>query len=148
MSRKYPNRYQKQATLGLIGLGLIATPLLFKLPFEFQSFGAKAQLEADTAASKARVENSEDLERARIEQKKETADTLKRTGVLPTGGKLKVRNYYDNPKHDPKPPVTGYLADEKVYVYDSTGVCIGRIENRKWLWKYHITYACQGSPAQ
>ena len=147
MSRKYPNRYQKQATLGLIGLGIIVSPLLFRLPFQFQSFGSTAQLEADTATSKAKVANSEELERARIEQKKETADTLKRTGVLPSGSKLKVRNYYDTNNHDPKPSATGYLADELVYVYDSTGVCIGRIQNRKWLWKYYYTYACQGNPA-
>jgi hypothetical protein len=140
------NKYQKQATLGIVGLLLTGSSLFLKLPSQFQAFNVNSQLEAEAAIAQAKVENSEDIERRRIEQKKETADTLKRTGVLPTGQKLKIRNYYDNPKHNPNPDTTGFLADETMFVYDSAGVCIGKIQNRKWLWKYWYTPACKNAP--
>ena len=141
-----PNKYQKQATLGIVGLLFVASPLVFKLPFQFASFSASTQLETETALSQAEVTQSEELERTRIEQRKATADKLKETGVLPSGEKLKIRDYYDNKKWNPFPNVTGFLADETVYVYDSAGVCIGKIQNRKWLWKYFYKNACHNAP--
>jgi hypothetical protein len=139
-------KYQKQATLGIVGLIFVASPLLLKLPSQFQAFNSNTQLETETAKEKAQVENSEELERTRIQQKKQTADKLKQTGVLPTGTKLKIRRYYDNPKHNPKPEPTGFLEDETVFVYDSAGVCIGKIQSRKWLWKHYYTNACKNAP--
>jgi hypothetical protein len=143
-----PNKYQKQATLGLVGLLLAASPLFIKLPSQFQAFNANTQLETETAKQKAQVESSEDLERTRIQQKKQTADQLKQTGILPTGKKLKIRKYYDNSKWNPKPDVTGFLEDEIVYVYDSSGVCIGKIQARKWLWKHFYKNVCKNAPVQ
>ncbi len=118
------------------------------MPSQFQAFNANTQLETETAKQKAQVESSEDLERTRIQQKKQTADQLKQTGVLPTGTKLKIRKYYDNPKWNPKPDVTGFLEDEIVYVYDSAGVCLGKIQARKWLWKHFYKNACKNAPVQ
>jgi hypothetical protein len=143
-----PNKYQKQATLGIVGLLFVASPFFLKLPFQFASFSASTQLENETAFSKAQVANSEDLERTRIAQRKETADKLKETGVLPSGNKLKIRDYYDNPKWNPKPNVTGFLADETIYVYDSAGACIGKIQQREWLWKHFFQNVCANAPAQ
>lgn len=143
-----PHKYQKQATLGLVGLLLAASPLFIKLPSQFQAFNANTQLETEMAKQKAQVENSEDLERTRIQQKKQTADQLKQTGVLPTGTKLKIRKYYDTPKWNPLPDTTGFLEDEIVYVYDSAGVCIGKIQARKWLWKHFYTNTCKNAPVQ
>jgi hypothetical protein len=57
------NKYQKQATLGIVGLLLIASPLFLKLPSQFQTFSENTQLETETASLKAQVESSEDLER-------------------------------------------------------------------------------------
>ncbi|MGI2904758.1 hypothetical protein [Tolypothrix sp. VBCCA 56010] len=129
------NKYQKQATLGLIGLACIATPLFIKLPAQFHAFHAEMQ-----------IENSEQIERSRIEQRRQTADTLAQAGVLPNGQKLKIRRYYDDPKHDPKPETTGWLEDETVFVYDTAGVCIGRIEHRQWRWKHRHKNACSNLP--
>ncbi len=144
--RRYPNRYAKQALLGLAGLSLIAIPLLFKLPTQFSLFDWNNQLEAETKKEKAEIESSEDIERTKIQQRRTTADTLNKAGVMPSGNKLKIRKYYDNPKHDPKPETTAYLASDLIYIYDSSGKCIGRIQNRKWLWKYYFTYACNDVP--
>jgi hypothetical protein len=143
-----PNKYQAQASLGIAGLILIATPLFLKLPSQFQSFSSNTELEADLARQKAQVEASEDLERARIEQKKQTADKLKATGVLPSGERLIIRDYYDNPKWNPRPNTTAFLEDETVYVYDSAGVCIGRIQSRKWFWKHFYQNVCNNAPVQ
>ncbi|MBD2014321.1 hypothetical protein H6F96_10090 [Microcoleus sp. FACHB-53] len=143
-----PNKYQKQATLGIVGLLFVASPFFLKLPFQFASFSASTQLENETALSIAQVAQSEELERTRIAQRKETADKLKETGVLPSGDKLKIRDYYDNSKWNPKPNVTGFLADEIIYVYDSAGACIGKIQNRKWLWKHFYANVCVNAPVQ
>ena len=129
------NKYQKQATLGLVGLACISTPLFIKLPAQFQAFHAEMQ-----------IENNEQIERSRIEQRRQTADTLAQAGVLPNGQKLKIRRYYDDPKHDPKPETTGWLEDETVFVYDTAGVCIGRIEHRQWRWKHRHKNACSNLP--
>jgi len=148
MSRKYPRKYQAPASLGFFALLCIASPALLKLPSQFKAFNVQTELDSETAISKANVFASEDLERARIQQKKETADKLKETGVMPSGGKYKIRNYYDDPKRDPNPNATGHLEDEVVYVYDSAGICIGKIQNRKWLWKHYFKGVCDAPPAQ
>jgi hypothetical protein len=142
------SKYQAQASLGIVGLILIATPLFLKLPSQFRSFGSATELEADLARQKVQVEASESLERSRIEQRKQTADKLKETGVLPSGEKLIVRDYYDNPKWNPNPNTTAFLEDETVFVYDSAGVCIGKIQARKWLWKHFYQGVCNNAPVQ
>ncbi|AFY45475.1 hypothetical protein [Nostoc sp. PCC 7107] len=128
-------KYQKQAMLGLLGLGLIATPMFVKLPQQFQAFYAVSNLEAN-----------ESIERSRIEQRKLTSDTLNETGILPTSLKLRIRGYLDNPRRDPRPDTSYYQEDEQVYVYDSSGRCIGQISERRWLWKYHYKNVCKLSP--
>ncbi len=146
MSR--PNKYQAQASLGIAGLVLIATPLFVKLPNQFNAFNSSTELSTELAKEKAQLEADEALERARIDQKKQTADKLKETGVLPSGQKLIIRNYFDDPTWNPKPTTTAFLADETVYVYDSAGVCIGKIQNRKWLWKHFYQNICNNAPVQ
>lgn len=129
-------KYQRQATLGLIGIVCIASPLFAKLPAQFQAFNTAAE-----------IENSEKIERTRIEQRKVTAEQLAQAGVIPNGQKLKIRRYVDNPRRNPQPDTTGWLESEIIFVYDSAGTCIGRIEKRKWLWKYHYRNVCNNAPA-
>ncbi|MBD2472261.1 hypothetical protein [Nostoc sp. FACHB-145] len=128
-------KYQKQAMLGLVGLGLIAAPMFIKLPQQFYIFSAVSDLEA-----------RESVERSRIEQRKLTSDKLNETGILPTSLKLRIRGYLDNPRRNPRPDTNYYQADEQVYVYDSSGRCIGQISERRWLWKYHYRNVCNLSP--
>ncbi|MBD2124876.1 hypothetical protein NDI39_29690 [Microcoleus sp. ZQ-A2] len=142
-----PNKYQKQASLGIVGLFLIASPILLKLPSQFDTFNSTTQLETEAAQEKAEIEASEDLERVKIEQKKQTADKLKETGILPSGDRLKIRDYYDNSQWNPNPNTTGFLKEEIVFVYDSAGVCIGQIRERKWLWKHFYRNVCNNVPA-
>ncbi|MBD2208008.1 hypothetical protein H6G33_37270 [Calothrix sp. FACHB-1219] len=128
-------KYQKPAMLGLLGLGLIASPLFIKLPQQFHTFAAISNLEAQ-----------ESVERSRIEQRKLTSDKLNATGILPTSLKLRIRGYLDNPKRNPRPDTSYYQESELVYVYDSGGRCIGQIAERRWLWKYHYKNVCNLSP--
>ena len=128
-------KYQKQAMLGLLGLGLIAAPMFIKLPQQFYIFSAVSDLEA-----------RESVERSRIQQRKLTSDKLNETGILPTSLKLRIRGYLDNPKRNPRPDTSYYQEDEQVYVYDSSGRCIGQISERRWLWKYHYKNVCNLSP--
>ncbi|MEH1778516.1 MAG: hypothetical protein V7L26_05100 [Nostoc sp.] len=123
----HSSKYQSPAILGVIGLLLIASPLVFRMPLNFQKFN---------------LQGSEELEQYRLQQKAETADKLDKLGIMPSFRKLKVRKYFDSPKRNPKPDTTGFLDDDIVIVYDSVGRCIGRIEDHKWLWKYHYKNVC------
>jgi hypothetical protein len=133
--------YQKQIGLGLLGGAIIAIPLLYQLPGQFNTYTAQARLKAQSELARSRINIDEQTERDRIIQRGKTADTLQKTGILPTATKLKIRRYLDNSKRDPKPDTTGW-GDSTVYVYDAAGKCVGRIENRQWYWKHHYTEAC------
>ncbi|PHJ69168.1 hypothetical protein VF14_03270 [Nostoc linckia z18] len=124
----HSSKYQSPAMCGFIGLLLVASPLVFRLPLNFSKFN---------------LQGSEEMEQYRAQQKADTAKKLDELGIMPSFTKLKVRRYLDNPKRNPKPDTTGFLEDEVVVVYDSAGRCIGQIENRKWLWKYHYKNVCQ-----
>jgi hypothetical protein len=107
---------------------LIASPLVFQLPLNFQKFN---------------LQGSEELEQYRLQKKADTAQKINQLGIMPEFKKLKIRRYQDNPNRDPKPDTTGYLEDEVVVVYDSLGQCIGKIQSRKWYWKYHYRNTCK-----
>lgn len=140
--RHYPNRYKKQACLGIVGLTLIASPLFLKLPSQFSAFNAANEAETQVAKQKVEISSSEQVERSRIQERKETADVLQKAGVRRTIRTLTLRKYYDNKKHDPKPETTSFLATDRVQVFDSTGRCIGKIQNRKWYWKHYYSGVC------
>lgn len=141
------SNYQKQASLGLIGIALVASPLFFRLPGQFSVFNTANQSATDLSTETARIKASEDLERFKVRERKQTAEILKKSGMIPVGDKLKIRGYFDNPRHDPKPETTGFLASDKVYVYDSAGTCIGRIEDRQWKWRKYYPPICNNAPA-
>jgi len=142
------SKYQSQATLGLLGIGIIALPIFFKLPSQFGAYNATLQIENSAAIAQSQTKASENVERSRIEQKKITADAIHDSGILPSGDKLKINNYTYDPKVDPEPTTAGYLADETVFLYDNAGTCVGKIANRKWLFKaWFQDDICKNSPA-
>ena len=124
-----------------MGGAIIAIPLLYQLPGQFKTYTALARLKAQSEIDRSRINIGEQTERSRIVQRGKTADTLQKTGVLPSATKLKIRRYLDNSKRDPKPDTTGW-GDSTVYVYDAAGKCVGRIENRQWYWKHKYSDAC------
>lgn len=128
-------KYKKQASLGLLGLALIASPLLIKLPFQLHTFTANTTLQ-----------ESENIERNRVTERANTANLINDLGVMPSYRKLRMLGYLDNPKRNPRPDTSNYLEDEMVYVYDSAGKCIGMIQERKWQWKYKHKNICGNAP--
>lgn len=94
------NSYQAPATLGLLGLLCVASPLVFKLPAQFRTFNASTQMQTAMTLEQAYLQSKEELQRNRIQQRKETADTLEKAGVLPNGQKLKIRGYTDDPQEE------------------------------------------------
>lgn len=128
-------KYQKQAMLGLLGMGLIISPWLSQLPAQFKTYN-----------SGITIRESEELERIKAEQRAATADKINSLGVMPSFKKLRINDYLDSKRFNPRPNTTGYLEDETVFVYDSTGKCVGRIEAREWKWKYRFRNACKNSP--
>lgn len=134
--------YQKQIWLALAGCAVCASPLLLPL---IPKIGAYAEAEKQKANLYLQAENlktEEEYQRSRITERAKTSETLYRTGVAPNARILRIRRYIDNAKVDPKPDTTGWNADELVYVHDSTGVCIGKIENNQWFWIHKYNNAC------
>ncbi|WP_225895835.1 hypothetical protein [Dendronalium phyllosphericum] len=66
-------KYQKQALLGLLGMGLIISPWLSQLPAQFKTYN-----------SGIIIRESEELERIKAEQKAQTADKINSLGVMPS----------------------------------------------------------------
>ncbi|BAY50603.1 hypothetical protein SAMD00079811_82320 (plasmid) [Scytonema sp. HK-05] len=125
--------YQKQIGLALAGIAVCAAPVLLPL---IPKIGTYAQSE--------RLKAEEELQRATIAERAKTSEALYNAGIAPNATSLRIRRYLDSPREDPKPDTTGYGASEIVYVYDSAGVCIGKIEGNQWLWKHKYNNICKG----
>ncbi|MBD2770659.1 hypothetical protein [Iningainema tapete] len=139
--------YIKQLSLALCGVGICAMPVIIPI---VPKVGAYVEAERYKAEKQLQAENlltQEELERSRILERAKTSEQLYKSGLAPNSSKLRVRRYFDTPKHDPKPDTTGWGVDEVVYVYDSSGKCIGRIENNQWYWKHRYQNACNGRPS-
>jgi hypothetical protein len=125
--------YQKQIGLALAGIAVCAAPVLLPL---IPKIGTYAQSE--------RLKAEEELQRATIAERAKTSEALYNAGIAPNATSLRIRRYLDSPREDPKPDTTGYGASEIVYVYDSAGVCIGKIEGNQWFWKHKYNNICKG----
>lgn len=125
--------YRKQIGLALAGIAVCAAPVLLPL---IPKIGTYAQSE--------RLKAEEELQRATIAERAKTSEALYNAGIAPNATSLRIRRYLDSPREDPKPDTTGYGASEIVYVYDSAGVCIGKIEGNQWLWKHKYNNICKG----
>ncbi len=124
--------YKKQLYLALAGVGVCFLPVIIPL---IPKLGAYAEAE--------RLKATEGLERTRIEERAKTSDALYEAGVMPTTRKLRITNYFDSSKRNPRPDTTLYQNDEIVDVFDATGRCIGRIEEGIWKWKYKAKGICK-----
>ena len=123
--------YQKQIALGLAGIAVCAIPMLLPLIPKITTYAQSERLKAE-----------EELQRATIAERAKTSEALYQAGIAPTATRLRIRRYIDTSSRDPKPDTTGYGASELVYVYDSTGVCIGKIEQNQWYWVHKHNDAC------
>lgn len=124
--------YKKQLYLALAGVLVCFLPVIIPL---IPKLGAYAKAE--------RLKATEGLERQRIEERAKTSDALYEAGVMPTSRKLRITNYFDSSKRNPRPDPTLYQDDEIVDVFDATGRCIGRIEEGIWKWKHKDKGMCK-----
>ena len=124
--------YKKQLYLALAGVSVCFLPVIIPL---IPKLGAYAEAE--------RLKATEGLERQRIEERAKTSDALYEAGVMPTTRKLRITNYFDSSKRNPRPDTTLYQDDEIVDVFDASGRCIGRIEEGIWKWKYKAKGICK-----
>ncbi|MUG97989.1 hypothetical protein F7734_39045 [Scytonema sp. UIC 10036] len=131
------DKYFLPTGISLIGGLLIIAPLFLKIPSDYATFVAK-----DT------LNKSETINRDRIAQRKATADLIKKTGLLPFGRTLRIIDYDDG--HKPpkltRQTLQHYLADEVVFVYDRSSTCIGKIQNRRFIWKRDSSTVCNDAP--
>lgn len=137
MIKSRADKYLLPTGVAAFGGLLIIAPLFLKAPSDYATFAAKDS-----------VKQSEEVNRDRIQQRKQTAELIRKTGLLPEGSTLRIVDYDDGAK----PPkikrqiLQSYLADQVLYVYDRSNTCIGKIENRQFIWKRKSTDACNNAP--
>lgn len=136
--------YKKQMFLGLAGVGVILLPWLMPIVPRISAYAQAERYKAEAQLKAQNLETSEELERDRIAQRAKTSDALYTAGVMPTTRKLRITNYIDNRKRNPRPDTTIYQDDEIVTVYDATGRCIGEISEGVWRWKHKVKGICNG----
>jgi hypothetical protein len=132
------DKYMPPALAGFAGLAMIASPLFLNLGPQYQEYSTTNQLNS-----------SEKVNRQEIIERKKTADLIKKTGLEVQGKTLRVVDYIDNPDKPPymKPGVLRtYLKSQQVWVYDERGICVGKIENKKFTWKRDNSKVCEGIP--
>lgn len=138
MSNSRADKYMPAAMTAFAGLAFIASPLFLNLGPQYQEYSANNQLNS-----------SENINRKEIIERKKTADLIKKTGLEVQGKTLRIVDYTDNLDNPPymKPAVLrAYLESQKVWVYDVSGVCIGKIEKRKFVWKHDNSEVCERIP--
>ncbi|WP_373525880.1 hypothetical protein [Nostoc sp.] len=123
--------YKKQLYLALAGVLVCFLPVIIPLIPKLRAYAEAERLKA-----------TEGLERSRIEERAKTSNALYEAGVMPTTRKLRITNYFDSSKRNPRPDTTLYLDDEIIDVFDATGRCIGRIEEGIWKWKHKDKEIC------
>ncbi|QIR41922.1 hypothetical protein HCG51_35185 (plasmid) [Tolypothrix sp. PCC 7910] len=136
--------YKKQMYLALVGVGVCLMPALIPLVPRIGAYIEAERVKAQTQLLAQNLKTSEQLKRDRIEERAKTSDALYLAGVMPTTQKLRITNYIDNSRRNPRPDTTIYQDDEIVDVFDSTGRCIGRIESGVWKWKHYYQGLCEG----
>lgn len=132
------DKYMVGSGIAFLGGVVIIAPLFLKAPSDYATYTARESLE-----------QSEEINRNRIQQRKKTADVIKATGVLPEGRTLTITGYVDNNQRPPglkRKTLNRYLLDQIVHVYDESGRCIGKIENREFLWYRQDASACDNAP--
>jgi hypothetical protein len=132
------DKYILPSGVAFLGSALIIAPLFLKAPSDYATYTARETLE-----------QSETINRARIKQRKQTADVIRQTGVLPEGRILTIVGYVDNEKRPPglKPKTLNrYFPDQIVHVFDESGVCVGLIQNREFVWNRQNASACKNAP--
>lgn len=136
--------YQKQIGLALAGCAVCALPLLLPLIPKIGAYAEAERIKAETYLQAENLQTQEEFERERIKERAKTSEELYNAGIAPTATRVRMKQYLDKPNQDPKPDTTGYGAFEIIYVYDSAGVCIGKIEGNQWLWKHKYNNICKG----
>ncbi|KYC34480.1 hypothetical protein WA1_51545 [Scytonema hofmannii PCC 7110] len=139
--------YKKQIGLGFVGVAICAMPVILPLIPQIGAYAEAERVKAEMELRSQNLRTSEEFERERISERAKTSEELYKAGLAPNATKLRMRRYFDNSRRDPKPDTTGWGFDEVVYVYDSAGRCIGRIEQNQWLWKHKYENACDGRPS-
>ncbi|MFL9458035.1 hypothetical protein AB0756_39855 [Tolypothrix campylonemoides VB511288_2] len=139
--------YKKQIGLAFTGVAICAMPVILPLFPKIGAYAEAEKLKAETYLQAENLRTSEEFQRSRITERAKTSEQLYFSGIAPNTTKLRIRRYLDSSNFDPKPDTTGWGADEVVYVYDSAGVCVGRIENNQWFWKHQYKKACNGRPS-
>lgn len=138
--------FRKQIYLALTGCAICAMPVILPLIPQIATYAKVQKAKAEMELQAENLRTQEQFERSRIVERAKTSEQLYKTGIAPNTQKLRIRRYLDNPKQDPRPDTTGWGTDQVVYVYDSAGVCIGRIEDNQWYWRHKLHDACNGRP--
>ena len=105
---------------GITGLLCLFSPLLMDIPAKYTLWKQSQQ-----------VQVSEGIERQKISERAETSKISRQSKQALPGRTLKMAAYIYTPNELPTISTKGYLDTDTIYIYDSTGFCFAKYENRQ-----------------
>ena len=128
---------------GLVILLVPVAPLIFTgTSNAINSVVSRARVEEKRIA----LQETQQTIRDGINEKQETLDVASAAGAYTSYSEKHLSNYADSPNLNPSPSTQHYKPGELVLVYDKNGVCVGRIRNNRFEWKYWYENACSNTP--
>ena len=128
--------------LGSLGAAICLVPFI---PAVFQQLGAairEQQNQVNLQLQKSAITRREELRRYSFAERKKSLDAASRAGEHLEYSNVTVENYTDNVNHPPKLDMSAFKPNQRIQVFDRNGVCIGRIRNQRFEWKFHFLNTC------
>lgn len=134
MDTTRPNtKYLIPFAMGICGIIAIGSPLIGQIPSEMTNTANRIEQEKI---------------RAEIEQREQTAKKLRQAKLVPLTNSLTIRDYLLSDKAPKlrKSDIIRYPANQQVFVYDASGLCIGKIHNKKFTTVHSVSDVCDQIP--
>jgi hypothetical protein len=125
------NRHALPMFCGFVGLACLFSPFFMDMPAKFVLWKRSQEVAIETGSSQIDVKATEEVERAKIQERAATSQAARKSGVNRPGRTMKMAAYIYDPNNLPQISTRGYLPTDTIYIYDATGFCFAKHENRQ-----------------
>ncbi len=130
------------STVGLVIVLIPVVPAMFTgTSNTINSVISKARVEERKIA----LQEEEQTVRDGINERQKTLNVASVAGAYASYSEKHLKNYVDSPNLNPRPSTKHYKPGELVQVFDKNGVCVGRIRNNRWEWRWWYENACSNT---
>jgi hypothetical protein len=123
---------------GFVGLACLFSPFFMDMPAKFALWKRSQEVQIASGETQLAIRSDEELERTKITERATTSQAARKSLVARPGRTMKMAAYIYDPNNLPQISTKGYLPTDTIYIYDSTGFCFAKHENReiKYLQDY------------